>query len=193
MDKAVSQSAASTLVDWIGKLLTIGVSVAAIIEVVCTIAAGPVQVVVNPDPSATVAPAPSVTYRPLEDFENDDVRLAYAADLIGQGQHQAAAAFLSDFLAMVEPGSQLATAIQYDRGLAHLYLKEYNQAVVDLSTVTAQVEYSDAYYNLGNAYTGLEDDENALAAYEHAIALEQKPEYVAARDAALARLNLESA
>lgn len=191
MAKSSSEAAPSTFGSKVITFLAVMASIAGIVGTVWTIGTGLLDTAqgnIDPTPSATVTPAPSVTYRPLEDFEDDDARLAYAADLLGQNQPQAAEAFLSDFLAAVESGSQLAAAIRYDRGLAHLYLKDYNQAIVDLSAVITQAEYPDAYYNLGNAYAGLEDDESALAAYEHAIALEQKPEYTDARDAALARL-----
>lgn len=142
-----------------------------------------------PDAASAVVSEAPVIYRGLEEFEDDDARLAYAADLLGKGQHQAAEAFLSDFLATVEPNSYIATAICYDRGLARLYLEEYNQAVSDFSAVTEQVEYPDAYYNLGNALLGLENFEKALEAYEHALSLEQRPEYINARDVVQSQLS----
>lgn len=127
----------------------------------------------------------SASYRGLEEFADNDSRLAYAADLLDQNLYQAAEAFLSEFLVTVEPDSRLSIAIRYDRGLAYLYLGEYDQAISDFSIVTAQVDYSDAYYNLGNALVGLKKYEKALEAYESALKLEQKPEYIEVRDTVL--------
>lgn len=134
-------------------------------------------------------PATSAAHRELDEFADNDSRLAYAASLLDQNMYQSAEAFLSEFLSAVEPDSQIAAAICYDLGLAHLYLKKYDQAVSDLSAVIAKVGYPDAYYNLGNALVGLKDYEKALEAYETAIQLEQKPEYIVGRDAVLALMD----
>lgn len=132
---------------------------------------------------------PSVTYRELDEFADDDERLDYAASLLDQRLYQAAEAFLSKFLETAEPNSRLFVAIRYNRGLAYLYLKEYDQAISDFSAVTGQADYSDAYYNLGNAFAGQHDYEKALEAYDAALELEQKPEYSEVRDAVLALLD----
>lgn len=130
-----------------------------------------------------------VTYRGLEEFTDDDERLDYAAGLLDQRLYRAAEAFLSEFLETAEPDSRLSAAIRYNRGLAHLYLKEYDLAISDFSAVTGQADYPDAYYNLGNAFAGLGDYEKALEAYDSALELEQKPEYREVRDAVLALLD----
>lgn len=137
------------------------------------------------DPAGSEA---SAAYRGLDEFTDDDARLAYAASLLDQRLYRTAAAFLSEFLEGVEADSRLSAAIRYDRGLAYLYLQEYEQAVSDFTAVTAQADYPDAYYNLGNALAGLQNYEEALEAYDTALKLEQKPEYMEARDAVLALL-----
>lgn len=146
----------------------------------------------SPSPVNSASAAPE-DYRRLEEFSDDNARLAYAADLLNQGRYELAEVFLSDFLLTVEPDSHMAAAICYDRGLAYLYLRDYSQAASDFSIVTAQVDYADAYYNLGNAMTGLHEYRAALESYESALKLEQKPEYKKAKDAVLNLLGQEFA
>ena len=143
-------------------------------------------------PNDSAISATSAAHRGLEEFADNDSRLAYAADLLNQNLYRSAEAFLSEFLETVEPDSHMAAAIRYDLGLAHLYLEEYNQAVSDFSAVIVQVDYPDAYYNLGNALVGLQNYEKALDAYESAIKLEQKPEYIEVRNTVLALLKKAS-
>lgn len=145
----------------------------------------------NVDQSASAAPAVPLICPKLEEFKDDEERLAYAADLLNTGKHQTAVTFLSNFLATVEQDSHLATTIYYDRGLAHLYLKEYHLAVSDLSKVVKQAEYADAYYNIGNALVGLERYEDAIEQYKQAQQLKQKPEYEAAQNMAEMKKNVK--
>lgn len=168
-------------------LMAIGMAISLIIVIFTARAI--IVYISNTQHAAPNDPDSSAAYRELDEFANDDARLAYAASLLDQHLYQAAEAFLSEFLATVEADSRLSAAIHYNRGLAHLYLTEYNQAISDFSAVTAQTDYPDAYYNLGNALVGLHLYEEALEAYESAIELEQKPEYVDVRDAVLALLD----
>lgn len=185
MTKKFNRHADFSQIDMI--LITLGV-VISLVVVIST--AWTIIVYVSETPSAALDdPDSSVAYRGLDEFADDDARLAYAASLLDQRLYRTAEAFLSEFLATVETGSRLSAAIRYDRGLAYLYQMEYDKAISDFSAVTAQVDYPDAYYNLGNALTGLHRYEEALEAYESAIELEQKPEYVKVRDAVLALLD----
>ena len=174
--------------DWIDMILiTLGVVISLI--VVISTAWAVIVSISGAQPTASNVPDSSVSYRGLDEFADDDARLAYAASLLDQRLYRAAEAFLSEFLATVETDSRLSAAIRYDRGLAYLYLMEYNEAISDFSAVTAQADYPDAYYNLGNALVGLHRYEEALEAYGVAIELEEKPEYVEVRDAVLALLD----
>lgn len=168
----------SKRLDKIKKIVDIVGGIVSVCVALGLIPFGNAQANVDSDTStASADPSTPAICRELEEFEDNETRLAYAADLLGAGEYRATVMFLSDFLVTVEPNSHLATAIYYDRGLAHLYLKEYHQAILDLSSVVEQVEFPDAYYNLGNAHLRLDDYEEALANYEHAQSLEKKPEY----------------
>lgn len=133
-------------------------------------------------PSPAVSSEVPFVPRDPAEFEDDDARLAYAADLLTQGQHQAAEDFLSQCLTTVDSSSHIATAFRYDRGLARLYCGEYNQAIDDFTSVVDRVSYPDAYYNLGNALLGLEHYDKAADAYARASELEPKPEYATAKE-----------
>lgn len=185
MTKKFKPHADSNWIDMI--LITFGVVISLI--VVISTAWAIIVYISGAQPTASNNPGSSEAYRGLEEFADDDARLAYAASLLDQRLYQAAEAFLSEFLATVETNSRLSAAIRYNRGLAYLYLMEYDEAISDFSSVTAQADYPDAYYNLGNALMGLHIYEEALEAYESALELEQKPEYVDARDAVLAQLD----
>lgn len=168
-------------------LITLGMVISLIVVISTTWAI--IAYIFGVQPTVPDAPDSSVTYRGTDEFADDDARLDYAASLLDQRLYRAAEAFLSEFLATVETDSRLSAAIRYDRGLAYLYLMEYNEAISDFSAVTAQADYPDAYYNLGNALVGLHRYEEALEAYGAAIELEEKPEYVEVRDAVLALLD----
>ncbi len=185
MTRKFKPHADSNRVDMI--LITLGVVISIIVAI--STAWAIIVYISGTQPTASNVPDSSVAYRGLDEFTDDDARLAYAASLLDQRLYRAAEAFLSEFLMTVETDSRLSAAIRYNRGLAYLYLMEYDEAISDFSAVTVQADYPDAYYNLGNALVGLQCYEEALEAYESAIELEKKPEYVEVRDAVLALLD----
>ena len=200
MSKTQTPDKAAVL-DKIIKYLEIVVAIATIIQVIWTICDGSSETVVvidNVSPSSATDPVssdddasvPSVEYyAPDSDrFEDDDDRLAYSANLLEHDQFQDAEGFLTDFLNLVESDSPIVSAIKYNRGLARLYSTNSRQAIDDFIDVTKCVDYPDAYYNIGNAYAILGEDDDALKAYTQAIALSEKPEYIRARDLILTRL-----
>lgn len=145
-----------------------------------------------PDPTPTVTiPRPALA--DIHDFADNDERLAYAADLIGHGWYEDATVFLKSFQETVESGSEIELAIRFNLGLAHLYRENWNEAINNLEVVARRTSYPDAYYNLGRAYMGLNQADLALEAFEKALGIEQKPEYQAAKDAAISGTKESSA
>lgn len=134
-------------------------------------------------------PLDSIEVKHLGNFENDDGRLSYTADLMNQGHDREAIEFLNEFLKSVESDSEIAVTIHFNLGLAHFHLEEWNEAVTDFAIAADQAHHPDAYYNLGVAKMNLNENESALESLNKALALWQKPEYVAARDAVLSRIN----
>lgn len=139
-------------------------------------------------PTAAVAEPVPADISDLDDFADDDERLAYAADLIGHGWYEDAVVFLKSFQDTTESGSEIELAIRFNLGLAYLYREDWYEAVNNLEVVAKRTNYPDAYYNLGRAYMGLNQTELALESFEKALDIEQKPEYEAARDAMLSNM-----
>lgn len=143
----------------------------------------------EPSPTVAVTEPVTVDIYDFDDFADDDARLAYSADLIGRGQYEDAVTFLKDFQKAVESDSEIELAIRFNLGLAYLYREDWSEAVNNLNVVAKRTNYPDAYYNLGLAYMGLNQPEPALDAFDKALGFGQKPEYEAAREAALSSMN----
>ncbi len=173
------------------RIITASAGIATILTLFLGIYTAFIQSTANPGPEPEPTPTVAVTEQPpadirgLDDFADDDERLAYAADLIGHGWYDDAMIFLKSFQDAVEPGSEIELAVRFDLGLAHLYREDWNEAVNHLEVVAKRTNYPDAYYNLGRAYMGLNRTGPALEAFEKAMEIEPKPEYEAARDALL--------
>lgn len=193
MSKGIKASGPSSKTSAVERFVAVAAGVATIIGLPLSIytafilpnkSNGNIEPVPEPTPTAVVLEVPADVHD-LNDFADDDERLAYAADLIGHGRYEDAVSFLKSFQDAVESGSEIELAIRFNLGLAYLYREDWNEAVNHLKAVAERTRYPDAYYNLGCAYMGLDQKEKALEAIEKAMDLEQKPEYEAAREVLL--------
>lgn len=194
MSKTENTSKSSGKMNTVERIITMAAGIAAIIGLPLTIYATfflpeksniGLEPVSEPSPAVAVTEPADTDIYGLDEFNDDDARLAYSADLIGDGRYRDAVDFLKSFQKAVESDSEIELAIRFNLGLAYLYREDWSEAVNNLDIVAKRTNYPDAYYNLGLAYMGLNQPESALDAFDKALRFGQKPEYEAAREAAL--------
>lgn len=110
-----------------------------------------------------------------QDLNSNTDRFSYAADLISQGEYRIASRFLSEFLRLENLDAQTEASIRYNKGICNLCMENYHQAVTDLEEAATLSENPAAYYNLGLAYMGLGNDEDAGKAFDIAVSLAEVP------------------
>lgn len=118
--------------------------------------------------------------------------LSQSAYFIGKGRDDDAAR-IADAALKQEAEDEIKATLFYNSGLAHARLGEFPQAHSAFDQAVKIKPFADAYYALGLVCVNhLGRYDLAVEAFDNALALEQKPEYEAARASAYACLQKET-
>ncbi len=122
-------------------------------------------------------------YEAPQMFQNDNLRLAYAADLMEQEKYQAAIGFLREYLQLPELSDEVKDCVNFNLGLCLLTTGvDYNQAASLLSEMADHVKQAKVYNYLCHACIRAKRPADALDAIERAIDLDDQENYRELRD-----------